>query len=192
MKKKPTIAFRNEQVQNLSGLQRPYVSDGLFQFLVRLVHLFGYGQKYITNIIDLPVVHGGKRYDKPHKHTATTTTTTTSLNSIYTMNTLYAHSPHRIFMLRFSRMRANSVVVNCTLPSWSTGMFIRMSFLYAKRLGHLLPKPNGGSMFLSISYISVQCIFPLRCAQSNNIIIFINSSYVVQILSLYYCQYFKN
>lgn len=67
----------------------------------------------------------------------------------------YYHLPHRIFMLRFSRMSANNVVVNWTLPSWSTGIFIRMSFLYAKRLGHLLPKPNGGSMFLSISYISV-------------------------------------
>lgn len=92
------------------------------------------------------------RFDKLHRFTTTATTSTFNYN---TLSIHYAHSPHRIFMLRFSRMSANSVVVNCTLPSWSTGMFIRMSFLYAKRLGHLLPKPNGGSMFLSISYISV-------------------------------------
>jgi len=105
-------------------------------------------KKYILILF----IHRNTRFDKLHRSTKTAKT------SIFNNNILsihYSHSPHRIFMLRFSRMSANSVVVNCTLPSWSTGMFIRMSFLYAKRLGHLLPKPNGGSMFLSISYISV-------------------------------------
>ena len=69
---------------------------------------------------------------------------------------LYRHYvPGLIFMLRFSRIRAKRVVVNWTFPSVSTGMFIRISFLYASRYGHLFPKPSGGSMFLSMSNISV-------------------------------------
>ena len=63
-------------------------------------------------------------------------------------------SAARILMLRFSRIKANRVVVKLTLPSWSNGIFILMSFLYAKRSGHFDPKPSGGSMFFSISYIS--------------------------------------
>jgi hypothetical protein len=31
---------------------------------------------------------------------------------------------------------------------------MRMSFLKASLSGHLLPKPRGGSMFFSMSYIS--------------------------------------
>ena len=57
--------------------------------------------------------------------------------------------------LRFSRMRAKRVVVKWTMPSSSMGWFMRMSFLKARRSGHLEPKPSGGSMFFSMSYISV-------------------------------------
>ena len=64
------------------------------------------------------------------------------------------HLPDLIFMFKFSRIKANRVLVKFTLPSSSTGMFIRINFLYARRFGHLLPKPRGGSMFFSISYIS--------------------------------------
>ena len=53
-----------------------------------------------------------------------------------------------------SRMRAKSVVVKWTVPSSSIGWFIRISFLKARRSGHLLPNPSGGSIFFSMSYIS--------------------------------------
>jgi len=65
-------------------------------------------------------------------------------------------------MLRFSLMRANKVVVKCTFMSLSRGMFILISFLYANRFGHFPPKPSGGSMFFSISYISEYNILPLQ------------------------------
>lgn len=65
-------------------------------------------------------------------------------------------------MLKFSRISANSVVVKLTRPSSSRGMFIRVSFLYANRFGHLFPNPNGGAMFFSMSNISVKCSFPLE------------------------------
>lgn len=70
--------------------------------------------------------------------------------------------PGLILMSKFSRIRAKSVVVKPTLISSSIGIFIRMSFLYATRFGHLLPKPSGGSIFFSISYIFWKWIFPLR------------------------------
>jgi len=65
-------------------------------------------------------------------------------------------------MLRFSLISANSVVVKSTLPLLLTGMFMRINFLYANLLGHLLPNPKGGSMFFNMSYISVYRILPLR------------------------------
>lgn len=61
--------------------------------------------------------------------------------------------PGLILMSKFSRINANSVVVKPTLKSSSIGIFMRMSFLYATRFGHLLPNPSGGSMFFSISNI---------------------------------------
>ena len=53
-----------------------------------------------------------------------------------------------------SRISAKRVVVKWTVPSSSIGWFILINFLNAKRSGHLLPNPKGGSMFLSMSYIS--------------------------------------
>ena len=48
---------------------------------------------------------------------------------------------------RLILMRENRVDLKWTLPSSSTGMFILTSLLYANRSGHLLPKPNGGSIW---------------------------------------------
>jgi hypothetical protein len=76
------------------------------------------------------------------------------------------HVPLLTLMLRFSLMRANKVVVKCTFMSLSRGMFILISFLYANRFGHFPPKPSGGSMFFSISYISEYNILPLQSGKT--------------------------
>lgn len=96
----------NEEVQYLLGLQWPNVLDRHSEFIVSLIHFLSYsgGMRYRGLVID---TEGNKEDHSVHGE----------------------ELPDRILIFKFSRMSAKRVVVNWTLPSSSTGMFIRISFL---------------------------------------------------------------